>query len=218
MPDESLPIRVVVVDDHEMFAESVARSLDRAPDIEVVAIAGTCASGAAIVRLHQPDVAVVDFQLPDGNGADLTTAILGISPNTRVIVLTGSIDEQLVLTALDAGAAGFLTKEKAVRELVLAVRSVQQGQAYVSPANLAGLLPRLRPSTAPTIGSQLTPREREVLQLLVDGTSNDGIAKQLVLSKHTVRNHVQNVLAKLSAHSKLEAVAIAVRERIVVRG
>ena len=209
-------IRVVVVDDHEMFAESIARALDRADEIQVVAIARSCAEGTSAITTHRPDIAVVDYQLPDGDGARLTTSIRELSPESRVIILTGHGEGRIALAALEAGAAGFLTKDKAVDELVLAVRNVHTGESYVPPTVLAGLLPRLN-TMFKANGSELTQHEREIVQLLADGLSNEAIAARLVLSKHTVRNHVQNVLSKLGAHSKLEAVAVAVREGLVRR-
>ena len=168
-------IRVVVVDDHEMFAESIARALDRADEIRVVAIARSHAEGATVIATHRPDIAVVDYQLPDGDGAQLAASIRDISPASRVIILTGHGEDRIALAALEAGAAGFLTKDKAVDELVLAVRNVHAGESYIPPAMLAGLLPRLR-TTFKAVGSELTQREREVVQLLADGLSNDAIA------------------------------------------
>jgi DNA-binding NarL/FixJ family response regulator len=210
------PIRVVVVDDHAMFAESVARALELADDIEVAAVARTCAEGVVAAATHAPNVAVVDYQLPDGDGVGLATRIRDVSPDTQVLLLTGLADSKVMVAAVEAGCAGFLTKDEAVGELVRAVRKVHAGEPHIPPAMLAELLPRLRP-TFRRVGSQLTAREREVLQLLADGRSNETIAGQLVLSRHTVRNHVQSVLTKLDAHSKLEAVAIAVREGLVNR-
>jgi DNA-binding NarL/FixJ family response regulator len=209
-------IRVIVIDDHEMFAESLARVLGQVDDIAVVAIAQTCADGLAAALRHRPDVAVVDYQLPDGDGAELATRIRAASPQTQIVILTAIADDQVALAAIEAGCAGFLTKDKAFDELVLAVRTVHTGEAYVAQSMLSELLPRLRSSFRP-VGSDLTKREREVLQLLADGKSNEAVARELVVSKHTVRNHVQNVLGKLEAHSKLEAVAIAVREGLVKR-
>jgi DNA-binding NarL/FixJ family response regulator len=209
-------IRVIVIDDHEMFAESLARVLGQVDDIVVLATAQTCEEGFATALRHRPDVAVVDYQLPDGDGAALATKIRAASPQTQIVILTALADDRVALAAIEAGSAGFLTKDKALDELVLAVRTVHAGESYVPQSMLTELLPRLRTSFR-RVGSDLTKREREVLQLLADGKSNEAVARELVLSKHTVRNHVQNVLGKLEAHSKLEAVAIAVREGLVKR-
>jgi DNA-binding NarL/FixJ family response regulator len=209
-------IRVIVIDDHEMFADSLARVLAQVDDMVVLAIAQTCEDGLAAAVRHLPDVAVVDYQLPDGDGIALATRIRAASPQTQIVVLTAIADERVALAAIEAGCAGFLTKDKALDELVLSVRTVHTGETYVPHSMLTELLPRLRTSFR-AVGADLTKREREVLQLLVDGKSNEAVARQLVVSKHTVRNHVQNVLGKLDAHSKLEAVAIAVREGLVKR-
>jgi two-component system response regulator DevR len=209
-------LHVIVIDDHEMFAESLGRVLGQVDDIVVLAIAQTSEDGLAAAVRHQPDVAVVDYQLPDGDGVALATRIRAVSPLTQIVILTAIADDRVALAAIEAGCSGFLTKDKAIDELVLAVRTVHTGEAYVPQSTLTELLPRLRTSFRP-VGSDLTKREREVLQLLADGKSNEAVARELVVSKHTVRNHVQNVLGKLDAHSKLEAVAIAVREGLVKR-
>jgi two-component system response regulator DevR len=214
--NDTEPIRLIVIDDHQMFADSLTRVLTQVDDIVVLAAAQTIEDGYAAAVRHQPDVAVVDFHLPDGDGTALATRITAASPQTQVVILTAIADERVALASIEAGCAGFLTKDRALDELVLAVRTVHGGEAYVPQTMLARLLPRLRGSVR-RVGSDLTRREREVLQLLADGKSNDAVARELILSRHTVRNHVQNVLSKLQAHSKLEAVAIAVREGLVRR-
>src|SRR5260221_1248929 len=112
--------RVVVVDDHQMFADSVARVLERAPDIEVVAIASTCAEAVAIVLELRPDVAVVDFQLPDGDGATLAARIREVSPNTQIVILTGLNDHRVAVAAIEAGCAALLTKDQTIHHLLSA--------------------------------------------------------------------------------------------------
>ena len=210
------PIRVLVLDDQQMFAESVARLLGSEDDIEVIAVAGTVAEAVELVEARRPDVAILDFQLPDGDGIDAALRIRETHPTTRILMLTGTDDERTVVAAIEAGCTGFVTKDKALSELVHAVRLTHAGEAYVAPRMLATLLPRLG-STQRGLGSDLTRREREVLDLMADGLSNQAIAEQMVLSVHTIRNHVQNLLAKLQAHSKLEAVVIATREGLLGR-
>jgi DNA-binding NarL/FixJ family response regulator len=207
-------IRVVVVDDHEMFAQGLTAVLGADPSIEVVATAGTVEAGLAAARLHAPDVVLMDYELPDGDGASATERIKADVPNAQVVMVTSFDDEGILVRAIEAGASGFITKHKAIQEVAAAVRAAHAGEALISPSMLARLLPKLRQNPR-GLGSDLTAREVEVLKLLAAGVSNQQIAEELVLSLHTVRNHVQNVITKLGAHSKLEAVATAVREGLI---
>lgn len=210
-------IRVLIVDDHDMFAESLARILGDEPDIQVAGKAGSCTEAVQLAAELRPGVAIVDFRLPDSDGLTATSGIRSVSPETRILMLTGVGDSRLVTSAIEAGCSGFLTKDKAVRELVAAVRLVHSGEAYLSPAVLGDLLPRLGRGYR-VLGADMTIREREVLQLLAAGRGNKEMARQLHLSVHTIRNHVQNVLVKLGAHSKLEAVVLASRSGLVDTG
>jgi DNA-binding NarL/FixJ family response regulator len=207
-------IRVVVVDDHEMFVQGLAAVLGADPAIEVVATAGTVEAGIATVRLHAPDVVLMDYELPDGDGAEATERIKAEVPEAQVVMVTSFDDEGVLLRAIEAGCSGFITKHKAVQEVAAAVRAAHAGEALISPSMLARLLPKLRQNPR-GLGTDLTPREKDVLKLLAAGAPNQQIADELSLSLHTVRNHVQNVITKMGAHSKLEAVATAVREGII---
>ena len=215
-PAPAPQIRVLVLDDHQMFAESVARMLGAEHDIEVVAVAGNVADAVRLVTSTDLDIAIVDFRLPDADGAEATRRIRAARPSVRVLMLTGMADDKMLMEAIEAGCSGLVTKDKALSELVQAVRLTSAGDAYLGPNLLAGLLPRLRSGHRP-VGSDLTKREREVLNLIADGLSNQAIAEQLFLSVHTVRNHIQTVLTKLDAHSKLAAAAIAAREGLLDR-
>jgi DNA-binding NarL/FixJ family response regulator len=212
--DANPRIRVVVVDDHEMFAQGLAAILGADPTIEVVASAGTVEGGCAAVRLHTPDVVLMDYELPDGDGAAATARIKSEVPTAQVVMVTSFDDEAVLIRAIEAGCSGFITKHKAIQEVATAVRAAHAGEALISPSMLARLLPKLRKNPR-GVGTDLTPREIEVLKLLAAGASNQQIAEELVLSLHTVRNHVQNVISKLGTHSKLEAVATAVREGVI---
>jgi DNA-binding NarL/FixJ family response regulator len=209
-PPSSPIISVLVADDHRMFAESVARILEDEEDMRVVAICHSSLEAVTLAGTKQPDVAIVDYRLPDADGAVTARGIRSISPRTQVVMITASSDERLLVSAIEAGCTGFLTKDKAASELVASVRHAHAGEAYINPRLLAGLLRRMD-RTQPGLGSDLTGREREVLTLLGDGLTNRAIADKLFLSLNTVRNHVQNVLTKLEAHSKLEAVTKATR-------
>ncbi|TMK19984.1 MAG: response regulator transcription factor, partial [Actinobacteria bacterium] len=143
-------------------------------------------------------VVLMDYELPDGDGATATQRIKSEMPETQVVMVTSFDDESVLVRAIEAGASGFITKHKAIQEVSSAVRAAKAGEAF----------PR-------GLGADLTPRESEVLKMLAEGVSNQKIAEKLVVSMHTVRNHVQNVITKLGAHSKLEAVATAMREGLL---
>ena len=207
-------IGVLIVDDHRMFAESLARLLADEPGITVVGIAATAADGIVLAVRLQPTVALVDYQMPELDGVAIAAEIKRTHPTIMVVMLTGSADDRLLLAAIEAGCSGFLTKDRAAAEVADAVRAAAVGEALVSPAILARLLPKLG-RTQRSLGSDLTEREREILELLARGWTNKAIASELILSVNTVRNYVQYVLNKLGAHSKLEAVSIAVREGII---
>jgi two-component system NarL family response regulator len=208
------PIRVVLVDDHEMFTEGVARLLEREHDIDLVGVASTSTAAIAMAEELQPVVALVDFNLPDGRGTDAATSIAAVSPLTRTLIITGSTDESVLVAAIKAGCAGVLTKDKAFAALVDAIRLVATGEPYVDPFVLAAVARDAEPRSR-GVGGELTKRELEVLQLLAQGCSNQAIGERLYVSRNTVRNHVQNVLIKLQVHSKLEAVFVARRERLL---
>jgi DNA-binding NarL/FixJ family response regulator len=205
---------VLIVDDHRMFAESLARLLSDAEGINVLGIASTGSKARALVTTLRPQVVLIDYQMPDEDGVTVTAALKKQDPEVMVVMLTGTADDRVLLAAIDAGCSGFLTKDQAAREVAEAVKAAAAGEALISPALLARLLPKLN-RTHRSVGADLTDREREVLGLLARGYANKVIAAELFLSVNTVRNYVQSVLAKLGAHSKLEAVSTAVREGLI---
>jgi len=207
------PIRVLIVDDHEVMASSLARVLEDEPDIVSVVVASTLGQARARVQSGAPDVLVLDRRLPDGDGVDAIADLKALRPSMNVLVLTGSSSDDVLVRALQAGAAGFLSKTRSLAAGTSAVRAASQGEASVSAEMLARLLPRLTRVSAPT--PTLTPREEEVLAMLAQGLSNAAIATELTLSVNTVRNHVANLSAKLGAHSKLEAMSIAIQRGLL---
>lgn len=209
-------IRVIIVDDHKMLSEGTARLLAGEEDIEVVGTAATVADARVLVADTAPDVAIVDFRLPDGDGAALTREILAVSPTTKVLILTGLPDDGLLVAAIEAGCSGFLTKDRAIEELAAAVRLAGTGEAFIPTSLINQLLPKMR-GERKGLGSDLTARELEILRLLQTGMTSPVIASTVFLSVNTVRNHVQNILMKLNAHSRLEAVSIANREGLLDR-
>jgi len=204
----------LIIDDHKMFGDTVARQLAAEDDLVVVGCEYTVAAGVHTAGQIHPDVAIVDYLLPDGDGTRAATEVLEVSPSTQVLMLTGLPDDRLLMQAINAGCSGFLTKDATADELVTAVRQIAAGEAYIPTHLLGNLLIRLTP-TDNDLGDDLTNREREVLALIASGTPTSTIANNLFVSVNTVRNHVQRILHKLNAHSKLEAVAIAIRENII---
>jgi two-component system, NarL family, response regulator DevR len=208
------PIRVLIIDDHRMFADSLARLLSDESDIAVVGVYSTGAEGVAQAAALTPAVVLVDYRLPDLDGVEITSQIKAHAPDRYVVMLTGSADDGVLLSAIEAGCSGYLTKDRAAAEVAEAVRLAAAGEATISPRELARLLPKLGRNQR-SVGSDLSAREREILAMLATGSANSAIATALHLSVNTVRNYVQSILTKLGAHSKLEAVAIGVREGIL---
>ena len=206
--------RVLIVDDHEVLATSLAQVLDAEPDLVSVGVAGSLEQARAMIRTTTPDVVLLDHRLPDGDGADAIGELLALRPSAQIVMLTASAADHVLVKALESGASGFVSKTRSLAELTSAVRAAAAGEAVISPELLARLLPRLHRSGRPR-ATDLTEREREVLGLLSGGLSNAAIAAELTVSVHTVRNHIANLSAKLGAHSKLEALSIAVRDGLL---
>jgi putative two-component system response regulator len=207
-------IRVLVVDDHAIFAHSLVRLLSSRPELKVVGTAGNVSEAVEAALAYQPDVILMDFDLPDGNGLQATEQIKILTPSVKVIMLTVHSDDPCLAGAIAAGCSGFVRKADAVDELFEAILAAHEGEIIAPRRDLTPLLCKLRP-THRGLGSHLTPREHEVLGLIVTGSLNKQIAKQLGVSLNTVRNHTKSILHKLQAHSKLEAVATAVREGVI---
>jgi len=207
-PSSDARIRVLVVDDHLMFAELLTSTLGACSDITVAGIARDGDAALRALSETPPDVVVLDYRLPGDDGVTVATRIRRASPDTKIVMLTGHDDDGLLRAALAAGCSGFIAKDRAATELIDAVRTVHSGRAAVDVAAAARLAqgrPRVSGPAA------LTPRELEVLELLAGGASTREIADRLFISLNTARNHVQRLIAKLGAHSRLEAVAIARR-------
>jgi DNA-binding NarL/FixJ family response regulator len=201
---------VLVVDDHQIVAGSIAMAIDAQDGMLCVGSAGTLEQARSMIRSAAPDVVLLDHRLPDGDGVSALPSIFEIRPGVRVVMVTASAADQVLVDAIEAGASGFLSKTRSLDELTAAVRAAAAGESVISPELLARLLPRMRRG-APAARAELTAREREVLVLVSEGKSNQAIADELFVSVHTVRNHVANLSAKLGAHSKLEALSLAIR-------
>lgn len=216
---EDAGVSVLLVEDHALVAEGLQALLDYEPGVRVTGRVSTLADAMASLRRDRPDVVLMDFRLPDGDGATGTSMVRAEFGDIPVVILTAHTDGATLAKAVAAGCAGFLSKTKRIDEVVLALRAAVAGNVLLSPEDLA----RLSAVGAGGVGgerpqrpaSPLSARELEVLQLLASGASTSAIVGQLVLSPHTVRNHVRNILTKLGAHSKLEAVTQAARDGLV---
>ena len=207
------PVRVVIVDDHRVLAELLSSAWATNDEVTVVGTVGTAAEGVRAVTSLRPDVVILDYDLPDSDGVSAILAVKAACPATRVLMLTSYTDTVLLAEAMDAGCSGYITKRNGAAEILGAVLAVAADESPVSPDMVRSL--ELRDQAG--LGSDLTERELEVLRIAARGLSNKEIAAELFLSVNTVRNHMQHVLNKLGAHSKLEATAIAVRAGILRR-
>ena len=203
--------RVVLVEDHDMVAEAIGLALERS-GIEVIARASTVAAAVVDTRRGKPDVVLLDRRLPDGDGTALIPEF--VAGGAKVLVLTGEATASIAARVAEAGGAGLILKSARLDELVDAVRKVAAGEVVFDPKLLSGVLERLT-GRIKVAGATLTAREQETLFLLADGVGTDEISSRLGVARNTARNHVQRVLDKLGARSKLEAVSIARREGLL---
>jgi DNA-binding NarL/FixJ family response regulator len=210
------PIRVLIVEDHRTFAEALQRVIDLEKGLEVVTIAPDGRSAVDLTVESQPDVVLMDVEMPDLDGIAATRQIKRMSPGTKVVMLSAHHDDTLVARAVEAGAAGYLSKTRSVHDVAQAVRAAAQGEPLLDAeevGRLLGMLGRRREEDAGARDrvARLTPRQLQILQRMADGESTETIASGLGISRQTLRTHVQNILTRLKVHSKLEALAHAIR-------
>jgi two-component system, NarL family, response regulator DevR len=207
------PIRVVIVDDHETVRLGLRALIEDEPDIDVVALAADAAEAVDVARRVRPDVMVIDYRLPDGSGADATRQVRGLDPAPGVVMITAAADRRVLGQALDAGCSAFLSKNADRTDVLTAIRATAAHDSYFTRDVLKHLshLHHFAGADAADLGN----REIEVLQLTADGLSPEQIAENLHLSPHTVKNHLRHAMAKLDAHTKLDAVVKAVRARLI---
>ena len=211
---QNAPIRVMVVDDHPMWRDAVARDLTEA-GYEVVATVTDGAQALRVAGPARPDVVVLDLQLPDMSGVEVTRGLRAAHPAARVLVLSASGEQQDVLDAVKAGAVGYLLKSAARPEFLDAVRRTAGGDPVFTPGLAALVLGEFRrlaaaPGADTADTPRLTERETEILRMVATGLSYKQIAERLVLSHRTVQNHVQNTLGKLQLHNRVELVRYAI--------
>jgi NarL family two-component system response regulator LiaR len=207
------PIRVLVVDDHAMVRRGLAAFLKAKPDLLLVGEASNGGEAINLCERLQPDVVLMDLMMPGMSGAEATQVIVNRWPAVRVIALTSFGDKELVREALAAGALSYLIKSVSAEDLAEAIRSASSGRSTLAAEAVQALI---RPEPAASACEvNLTPREREVLALMVKGLTNPEIAERLVVSRSTAKAHVSNVLSKLGVSNRAEAVALAVQDKLV---
>lgn len=213
------PIRVLIVDDQELFRRGMKMLLSAEPGIEVVGEAGDGLEGTTLAASIAPDVVLLDVRMPKRSGLEACTAIKDVVPSAKIIMLTVSDEEADLYEAVKSGASGYLLKDSSIEDVAQAVRVVADGQSLISPSMAVKLMEEFkqmsRPERDQVPGLRLTDRELEVLRLVARGLNNREIAKQLFISENTVKNHVRNILEKLQLHSRMEAVMYAVREKLI---
>ncbi len=202
-----MTITVLLVDDHELIREGLRRALEREADVEVVAEAASVAEGIAMGRKDDPTVAIVDLRLPDGSGLEVVRALREQSADMGIVVLTMYAGDNQLFDALDAGASAFVPKSAPAEEIVAAARHAASSPRSFTSADLADAMKR---RSSPQ-GPQLSPREREVLQLLADGMGVSQISRQLFISDSTTKTHISKLYDKLGAGNRAQALMTALR-------
>jgi DNA-binding NarL/FixJ family response regulator len=210
-------IRILLADDHDLFRAGIRALLDNLDGIEVVAEAGNGREALRLCQAHHPDVALMDIMMPELNGLDATARLAAISPGTRTIILSMNAHEEYVLQALRAGAVGYLLKNISPRELEQAIRTVVRGETYLSPAISKHLIAAYLQRVGGEISSleRLTPRQREVLQLIAEGNTTKAIARKLDLGTKTVETHRAQLMEALDIHDIAGLVRYAIRMGVI---
>ncbi|MBX3289961.1 MAG: response regulator transcription factor [Acidobacteria bacterium] len=206
--NSSREIRIMCVDDHPLMHKGISALIEGQPDMAIVGAVSRAGDALASFREKMPDITLMDLRLPDGNGIDTMTAILKEYPEARIIILTMFEGDAEIGRALRSGARGYILKNMPPEDLLHVIRSVHSGKKRIHPVIAANL--------ADHFGEEnLTPRETEVLQLISEGNSNREVGKKLFISEETVKGHVKNILGKLGANDRTQAVSIAVRRGII---
>jgi len=204
------PVRVFLLDDHEIVRRGVVSVIDAEPDMEVVGEAGTADEALDVVEVCNPDVAVLDIRLGDGSGVEVCRDIRSKYPEISCLMLTSFEDDQALVEASLAGAAGYVLKQVQGGDLLEAIRMVAEGRVLLDRATIRLALRRLRESGESTVG-ELPPQELRVFELIGDGLSNREIAEEMILAEKTIKNYVTSLLQKLGMQRRTEAAAFAAR-------
>jgi two-component system response regulator DevR len=214
MTEADTPIRIFLLDDHEVVRRGIAELLGTVPGFEIVGEAGSVEQALPRVLAARPDVAVLDARLPDGSGIDVCRDIRSALPSTYCLILTSYDDQDAVLSAVLAGASGYVLKEVRTSGLVDAIRQVAMGRSLIDPSVIAQVMDRVREgSPTDTRLAALTQREREVLDLIAEGLTNRQIGERLFLAEKTVKNYVSSLLAKLGMERRTQAAVFGAEVR-----
>ena len=210
MSESSTPIRVFLLDDHEVVRQGLRALLESGGDIEVVGESGLANEAAARIPALRPDVAVLDARLPDGSGIEVCRTVRAIDPQIKALILTSYDDDEALFAAIMAGAAGYVLKEITGHDLIGAVHQVAQGNSLIDPTLTARVLERVRngPTTAPEL-ADLTEQELKLLALIAEGLTNRQIGERMFLAEKTVKNYVSSILAKLGLERRTQAAVLA---------
>ena len=209
-------LRLLIVDDHEVVRQGLVALLARREAFQIVAEAGTVAEAVAMAHRFEPDIVVMDVRLPDGSGIEACREIRAERPATRVVMLTSYPDEEAVLSAIVAGASGYLLKQIRARDLVAALEAIGRGESLLDPAVTEKVLERVRRIATGTFSdelAQLTQQEQKILLLVAEGKTNKEIASDVFLSDKTVKNYVSSILSKLNLERRAQAAAFVAKRR-----
>ena len=211
------PLRLLVVDDHEVVRQGLVALIDRRPNFQVVAEAGTVEEALTQARRFQPELVIMDVRLPDGSGIEACRDIRAELPDTKVVMLTSFPDDEAVVSAIVAGASGYLLKQIRARDLIAALEAVGRGESLLDPAVTEKVLARVRQIASGEVHDELaglTPQERKILMLVAEGKTNKEIATEIFLSDKTVKNYVSSILAKLNLERRAQAAAFVAQHRL----
>jgi DNA-binding NarL/FixJ family response regulator len=205
-----MPLRLVLIEDHQALREGLELLLGR-DGIEVLGTAGNAGDGRELVERLAPDVSVIDIRLGEDSGIELTAQLIDADPERRIVLYTGSNEIELLIKGLDSGARGYALKEGTQSELRTAITTVAEGGTYVDPRLHSALLSRKATQTQ----RMLSKREREIMDLLAQGLTGEQVAERLYLSPETIKTHIRNAMNKLEAHTRVHAIAIALRKGFI---